>query len=984
MNIHTFYAIIVSTYLLQNMHIVFPSLRTTRTTPTFKESGFLLPGVIIVSLAITIFATASLSMIASTSSNLNSNYHQSLAERAAQAGVNYALSCIRIHGTVTWTSEKPLVPNSDCYGTVSANTDATYVAKQDNWESTFSVPPPTETQSPYSINANASVNFSSTNTSIPSVTSTFKAVAGTASRTSGTISKISVGGNHTCATSLTGTAYCWGNGFLGQLGNSGFLNITNTLPSQVSRLAGLATNGASSITTGESHSCAMAGTEPMCWGKGVDGQIGGGDGSLVGTSAPANVIASALGGRTMTKIAAGKDHTCGIASGKAYCWGHNQRAQLGNNPPNFFGAILPPALSSTPSAVLGAAQNLNVTDITAGEEHGCAVAEGSAYCWGNGGIGQVGNNSTNNTVLTSVLVQQGQLGGRAISSISGGFNHTCAIAEGELFCWGGNSRGQLGIGTTTNPTTNRTPRNVSAVSALAGKTVTKVVAAQNYTCAIADNRLYCWGANDADKRQLGIGSAGATTVNSPTIVNSGDFSGRAVTDVGAYFGHTCAVADNFAFCWGRNPSGELGTGNITASAIPQMISTSTIINGGRTASSISMGFNHTCAVSTGQPLCWGGNISGQLGNGVVFSGTNTSPIPTAGTAFVDKSVTKISASFDSTLLSHTCAIANSEAYCWGNNTIGQVGRLTGPGENLIPEKVNTTTGLAGKVVTDISAGTTHSCAVADGRAYCWGSGIMCQLGNGTCLSVNVNPVAVTTGSGDMGTRTVSAVSAGQAHSCAIANGRAYCWGNNDVGSLGTGNTTNSSVPREVSRLPLGLLGKTVTDISTSVDSTCVVADGGAYCWGNNTSGRLGTSIPGTIVVPSRVLGGLAGKNVTKIAAGRGHSCAIADAQAYCWGNNSAGQLGNGNTTSTNSATAVVGDMITGRVVTDITVGVDSTCMIADGKPFCWGSNSSGQLGDTTVFNSLAPKLVSTFEGGTEINPEQPVFEQPNFDSVIRY
>ncbi|RYF28345.1 MAG: hypothetical protein EOO17_04985 [Chloroflexi bacterium] len=773
------------------MHIVIPRFRPTHSTPIFKESGFLLPGVILVSLGITIIGTAALGVIANTSSTLNNNYHQSLAKRAAQAGANYALSCIRINGTVTWTSEKPLTPNSDCYGTLSGNADMAFVAKQDNWMSTFSVPPPAESQSPYTIRANASVDFTSIRTSIPSVTSTSKAVVGTESRTSGTISSVSVGGNHTCATSLTGTAYCWGNGFLGQLGNSGFLNVTNTLPSQVSRLSALATNGASSITTGESHSCAIAGTSTMCWGKGVDGQIGGGNGSLVGTSAPATVIESNLGGRTMTKVVAGKDHTCGIASGKAFCWGHNHRAQLGNNPLNFAGAVLPPALSSSPSAVQGAAQNLNVTDIAAGEEHSCAIAEGSAYCWGNGGSGQVGNNSTNSTVLTSVAVQQGQLAGRSMTAISAGLNHTCAIAEGELFCWGGNNRGQLGIGT--------------------------------------------------------------------TLVSGGDISGRAVTDISGYFGHTCAVADNFAVCWGRNPSGELGNGTITASAVPQQIHTNTIINGGRTASNISMGFNHTCAISTGQPTCWGGNVSGQLGNGIAFSGTNTSPVPTAGTAFTNKSVTKISASFDSTLLSHTCAIANGEAYCWGNNTVGQIGRAAGPGENLVPEKVNDTTGLAGKTVTDISSGTTHSCAVADGRAYCWGSGIMCQLGNSTCLSINNSPVPVTTSSGDMGTRTVSAVAAGQAHSCAIANGRVYCWGNNASGSLGTGNTSNSSVPREVSRLPLGLLGKSVTDISTSVDSTCAVADGSAYCWGNNTNGRLGTAIPGTIVVPSRVLGGLAGK-----------------------------------------------------------------------------------------------------------------------------
>ncbi|MEZ5119910.1 MAG: hypothetical protein R2686_08410 [Candidatus Nanopelagicales bacterium] len=128
------------------------------------------------------------------------------------------------------------------------------------------------------------------------------------------------------------------------------------------------------------------------------------------------------------------------------------------------------------------------------------------------------------------------------------------------------------------------------------------------------------------------------------------------------------------------------------------------------------------------------------------------------------------------------------AAAWGYNGLGQLGNNSTT-DTLVP--VNTSGVLAGKTVTAISAGDRHTCGIAGGRAYCWGSNYKGQLGNDSTSDASV-PVALDT-SGTLKGKTVTAISAGYYHSCAIADGGAYCWGANDHGQLGNNSNTNSKV-----------------------------------------------------------------------------------------------------------------------------------------------------------------------------------------------
>ena len=245
--------------------------------------------------------------------------------------------------------------------------------------------------------------------------------------------------------------------------------------------------------------------------------------------------------------------------------------------------------------------------------------------------------------------------------------------------------------------------------------------------------------------------------------------------------------------------------------------------------------------------------------------------------------------------SRACAISlSNRAYCWGSGSSGQLGNNSTTNSS-IPVAVNTTGVLAGKTIKQISAGTSHTCAIAsDDKAYCWGAGSSGQLGNSSTTN-SLIPVAVNT-TGVLAGKTIKQISAYGFHACAVASdNKAYCWGRGDLGQLGNNSTTNSSIPVAVNTTGV-LAGKTIKQISAGSFHTCAIAsDNKAYCWGSGTSGQLGNNLYTNSSIPVAVntTGVLAGKTIKQISAGTSHTCAIAsDDKAYCWGSGSFGALGN--------------------------------------------------------------------------------------------
>ncbi len=251
----------------------------------------------------------------------------------------------------------------------------------------------------------------------------------------------------------------------------------------------------------------------------------------------------------------------------------------------------------------------------------------------------------------------------------------------------------------------------------------------------------------------------------------------------------------------------------------------------------------------------------------------------------------------------------------------------------------------------ITAGFGHSCALhPTGTVECWGLNDSGQLGDGTTLD-RTAPTAVIGLQGN-----VVSILAGDAHTCALlASGSLSCWGDNLQGQLGNGTTVSSLTPIIVS----GLDGP-VQSFSVGNQHTCAVAaDGSVRCWGDNSAGQLGDASTQDRSVPTAVSG--LDVAVSSVGVGDVHSCAVTTGgDALCWGDNLFGQLGNGTSTSTLVPTPVSG--LSGNVDAIVAGGLHSCALTRENTILCWGDNFFGQLGSAGQGEQLTPVPVSGLGG----------------------
>jgi alpha-tubulin suppressor-like RCC1 family protein len=318
---------------------------------------------------------------------------------------------------------------------------------------------------------------------------------------------------------------------------------------------------------------------------------------------------------------------------------------------------------------------------------------------------------------------------------------------------------------------------------------------------------------------------------------------------------SCAVVDGTVQCWGSNSSGQLGvdSGPAPFSATP------VTVPGVGAASSVAVGLNHVCAIraGTGEVVCWGSNLSQQLG----ASGTGIVPVPGISGA-------QLLALGDR----HSCAVTATGISCWGANESGQLGQ----GSFTSPLGPGAVTGLAG--ASSLSAGSAFTCAVTSGALNCWGDGSLGQFGNGAATASST-PVPV-------GVSGPTIVATGGAHACSIRSGSSIlCWGFDSFGQVGDGK--QSSIDPSRFSGP-GMQSPSI--VAAGREHTCAVSDAGAaFCWGSNVSGQLGIGFPVAVETKPVALSGLAA-GVQRLALGATHSCAqTADGAVYCWGNNGSGQ-----------------------------------------------------------------------------------------------
>jgi alpha-tubulin suppressor-like RCC1 family protein len=312
---------------------------------------------------------------------------------------------------------------------------------------------------------------------------------------------------------------------------------------------------------------------------------------------------------------------------------------------------------------------------------------------------------------------------------------------------------------------------------------------------------------------------------------------------------------------------------------------------------------------------------------------------------------------------HTCGIRHGgRLYCWGIDHSGQVGDGGSNTRSLSPERIGSFEDWA-----TVSGGQNHTCGVRDsGKLYCWGNDGSGQVGDGDANSATA-PRRI--GSHE----DWATVSAGDYHTCGIRHGgQLYCWGDNQCGQVGDG-TAVSDPCREgfedhKARSPrrIGTF-EDWANVSAGGFHTCGVRKNGKlYCWGNDDAGQVGDgdADPGAVTAPLRI-GTF--EDWANVSAGGFHTCGVRkNGKLYCWGNDENGQVGDGEAGSPALAPRRIG---TFEDWARATAGWEHACGIRHGgKLYCWGKDDDGQVGDGDDPNpATAPRRIGTFEDWAAID-----------------
>lgn len=825
---------------------------------------------------------------------------------------------------------------------------------------------------------------------------------------------ISAGISHSLFLKTDGTVWSTGSNSSGQLGNGGTTN--RTTPGQV-------LSGVIAISAGDFHSLFLK-SDGTVWATGNNGTGQLGNGTNTRATTPVPVLSN------VTAISAGRYHSLFLKTGgTAWATGWNTYGQLGNS--NTITLYSPEHVTS------------GVASISAGESHSLfGKTDGTVWAVGSHTSGQLGNGfgvptpmtlgalftsqAPTNISLSATNVSENNPANATVGYLSAtdpniGDRFTFTLVSGAgsadnaAFSIVGNT---LRISLSTDYETQshyalriratdagglffekaftftiRDLMEASPVFTSATLSAT-LITGTSYSAALtaSGNPTATFSVQSgALPSGLTLDSGTGTLSGTPTV--AGTFSGvfRASNSqgdalqafnfivnaalVGARFTSTPLNATlvigtpySAALTASGNPA---ATFSVQSGALPPGLSinaSSGILSGTPTATGSSVGifaaansegvdtqsFNFTVE-SDVQVIAWGVNTSGQLGDGTVTNRSTPQTIDTSG-ALAGKTITSVIPG-----TSHSIALdTDGNLYAWGFNSSGQLGDGTNTMRRL-PVAVLTTGVLAGKTITTAAVGVQHTVALSsDGTLYSWGSNAFGQLGDGTTVTTRTSAVAVNM-TGALQGKTIIAVAAGESHSVALASdGTLYAWGQNIDGQLGDETQNRRLSPVAVKRTG-ALSGKFITAIAAGQNHTLALAsDGTIFSWGTNSNGQLGNILSGgddAAYEPIAVTrtGALSDKTITKIFASGWYSMALAsDGTAYAWGYNLQGQLGDGTMTNRMTPVAVspVG-ALAGKTLVSISAGFGhAIALSADGGLYAWGSNNFGELGTSTASSTL--------------------------------
>lgn len=608
------------------------------------------------------------------------------------------------------------------------------------------------------------------------------------------------------------------------------------------------------------------------------------------------------------------EHGCAVlATGNVVCWGTNTHGQLGDGTTTT--RIWEPAVP-----VVGLS---GVVRVAAGWGHSCALrGDGRVFCWGLNTSGQLGDGSTTNRTTPVATLSLTN----AVALWVGDQSSCARVSDGRVFCWGRNAEGQLGDGTTSNRTM---PTEIPA-----WRDATAMSLGRGTTCAILRGEVHCTGANAYG--QVGDGS----TTNRSTPVRVGTLTNTIAIDVGT--GFACALdRDANVRCWGRDEYGQIGIRH-ELSPVPRTVM------GLSNVRQLDAGSDYVCArLGDGTIRCWGSlstNTYGQFGNGTV--GNN--PLQGLVTVSGIRDATEIALS-----PLHACALrTGGQVACWGYAPTGALGhRLT-----MLPEREPTPVSAMVSNATSVDVGLYHSCAIVASRdVFCWGSNTYGEIGDGT-IGIQRAPTRALLATGEVPVE----LGLGRTSSCVrLSNGQVRCWGDNREYALGDGTTTNSYVPIPVrdntstSSVPVSLTG-VVRLIGGNINgAAALLSDNRLFTWGGY---NFGGSTYHRYASP---VGSAAG--VTHLfLRGDWTGCAVLAGEAYCSGSsNEYGVLGNGmyyTHVSINSTQSILPFLLPALRVASgtrrytqavaLSNGLNACALATDGTVDCWGYVSGGFLNVT--------------------------------------
>lgn len=569
-------------------------------------------------------------------------------------------------------------------------------------------------------------------------------------------------------------------------------------------------------------------------------------------------------------------------------------------------------------------------------------------------------------------------------TLASGENHTCVVVySGHVMCWGANDSGQLGFGSDGSALPFATTANV--VSAL--EQVQMVAVGEKHSCALVapEGTVWCWGNND--NQQIGQLSAGPQTSTAyPQRIAALD----RIRQIAAGANHTCALrADGTVWCWGDNRFGQLGRGDVRpAGGVLQVIQDEAVL-------SVAVGADTSCMRGvSGTLACWGGFAPGGAAtnplprvideaalttdavvviNAAQFcaftvqqgalcwsttGGSAQSIADTAGALLIralrsgvvcatftdglrcwepnaqvqqssEKGIVDITggASFD------CIALRAGRVRCRGQNTLGQ---LASAGSTNSESYVSVQLGNSASL---LSAGANHVCGMWQlGMLRCWGRAYEGQLGVSDTIGIRSQPEPVTS---DM--NGIQAVATGSNHTCALRlDGTVACWGANESGQLGTGDTLDRAVPALVPALTDGIA------LSAGASHSCLLQrNGTVWCWGDNRSMQIGSE-QSYSATPQRVENL---QSLVAIASGGDANCGLqADGLVTCWG----AQIGQ---STPFAPIAALTD------TTSVVVGKRFVCALRiDGSVWCWG-DAEGVGASPTPQQVASLPLIRTIRAG---------------------